>query len=152
MSDKGIWERKGGKRNKNPTPKLASELQWAVAVPECLSSQGSLALRFTFQYDFYEECPVPTAVSWVHLLIQELVLLGRYLGIVLVWWWMFLPWPKARSAVPLWFHPWAGLCWGCVGRTRVVHGGSAENRDFPVTGCAWENSCDFITTFCLLSS
>lgn len=51
--------------------KLTSELQWAVAVPECLFSQGSLALRFTFQYDFYEECPAPAAVSWAHSLIQS---------------------------------------------------------------------------------
>lgn len=58
--------------SKNPTPKLTSEFKRDVAVPDCLFSQGSLALRFTFQYDFYEECPVPDAVSWVHSLIQSL--------------------------------------------------------------------------------
>lgn len=69
--------------SKNPTPKLTSKLKQVVAVPECLFSQGSLALRFTFQYDFYEECPVPDTVSWVRSLIQSLYP-GRYLGIVCV--------------------------------------------------------------------
>lgn len=114
LSDKGIWRRKAGKMSKNPTPKLTSELQWAVAVPGCLFSQGSLALRFTFQYDFYEECPAPAALSWAHSLIQssyswgeiwELFVLGAGCSCHAPW--LLLQCPC--GSIP------GGLCWGCAG-------------------------------------
>lgn len=54
---------------------------------------------------------------------------------------------RAPSALLLWFHPWAGLCWGCMGGTRGCAGSAAGSRVLPVTERAWENLCGFITTF-----
>lgn len=48
-------------------------------------------------------------------------------------------WVVDIAAVPLWFHPWAGMCWGCMGSTRGCARSAAGSRDFPIMERAWEN-------------
>lgn len=139
-NNKGIWRRKGGEMSKNLSPELTSELQWAVNVSflRALWHWGSpfntSSTRNAQHPPHFPGCIPPSRACTA----------GGMFG---NGWWMFLLYPRAPSALLLWFHPWAGLCWGCMGSTRGCAGSAAGSRVPRVTECAWENSCDFITTF-----